>query len=64
MGDTAVEIKTVYEIDLNGKYIILIEGRPPVVELERLKTRLDYWLANDEPFMLINGDSIKLVKVK
>ena len=53
------EPSSVYEIDVNGKYILLMAGEPmPRRDAEHLSQVLRDWLASDETFLVISGDCV------
>lgn len=59
----SVAVREVHEIKLNGKYAIVVNGPIPLDWAEKLKDGINNWLKSDEPFIVLQGDLIKLVRV-
>ena len=53
----------VYEIDINGKYIIKLPDGVSMQDGKILKKEIDEWLAGDDLFIYLFGDDVKLMKV-
>ena len=64
--ETKTELNAeIVKIDINGKYIFLVNGMMSIDEIERTKQKLKDWLKRDnDPFVFINGDHAKLVKIE
>ena len=57
-------VQNVIEVSVGKKYIIMANGSMPHSEAKRLDKRLNEWIANDEEaFILLNGDMLRLEKV-
>lgn len=54
----------IVEIKFGSKYLISVKGGLPKSEVDRLKEALNEWMKNREPFMILNGDLIKVVPIE
>lgn len=55
----------VFEIDPKKKYVLSFKGARLVETRERFNHDIKAWLSDDDmPFLIIDGDTVKLVKVE